>query len=44
LKNDSIVLNFDMLDEPKFFKLNYTPLSYNQPINQKKKKLSESNK
>jgi hypothetical protein len=30
LKNDSIVLYFDMLDEPKFFKLNYYPIRDNQ--------------
>jgi len=38
LKNDSIVLNFDMLDEPKFSKLNYNPIRYNQTIKQNKTK------
>jgi len=42
LKIDSIVLNFDMLDEPKFFKLNYNPIRDNQSYKKKKKK-SESN-
>jgi hypothetical protein len=38
LKNDSIVLNFDMLDEPKFSKLNYNPIRDNQSYKKKLKK------